>query len=251
MPPNIQFTSKDDVLEAYRRMKVPAWAIWCGKDLNFSYSGDNLSDGAAELAEYLEMISHVENVVYYKLCVYAGMFDDTITNKTPFTSSFTFRLSDAPTYGLARTGGIGGMADLTIKQYIDQRDATKLLLDEVKALRMEVKELQEGTGDEEDEIDDYGMGKIGRILQHPQVGPLAGQLVGAIVNMINRNTPAPDRVIAGVPGESEHDKIQAALKILCDAHPDFPDILVKLALMQQRQPVQLKFYIDSLRAMNI
>ena len=39
----VQFTNKDDVLEAYRRMKVGPWAIWCGKELNFSCNDKSTS----------------------------------------------------------------------------------------------------------------------------------------------------------------------------------------------------------------
>ena len=115
-----------------------------------------------------------------------------------------------------------------------------MLLDEVKALRMEVQEMKDQDGDPE-EMDDYGLGKIGKILQHPQIGPMAQQLVGAVVGWLNGNKPGaaaqviePGRVISGVPG-TQHpaDKISEALAILNKAYPDFPDLLTKLATMRQ------------------
>ncbi len=251
MAANVQFTNKDDVLEAYRKMKVGPWAIWCGKAMNFSCSEESKSECEASLVEYLEMLDRSEIAVYYTLCVYDDLDGEKITNKTPYSSSFNFRLTESAS-GIKRLGYADqGMSGQTIGSLRKQWESERALLDEVKALRMEVQELKEG-GDEDEELDDYGMGKIGKILQHPTVGPMAQQFLGSIINMINRNNPNPDRVIAGVPGEvGETDKISQAMRILNETIPDFPDILTKLALMAQRQPGQLKMYCDALRGMQV
>jgi hypothetical protein len=241
----VQFTNKDDVIEAYTRMKVGPWAIWCGKELNFSCNDKSQSVCLAELTEYLEMLDRNDTPVYYSLRVYRGLKpDQEITNKTEYANSFGFRLTEsAAGYRRAADGGMGLINNATVGSLRKQWDTERALMDEVKALRLEVQELKEGDDGEDD--DDYGLGKIGRILQHPTIAPMAQQLLGAFTSMINRNQPAGQ--IAGVPGEPE--KIQASLQILTDCIPDFPDILNKLALMAQKNPGQLKLYCDALRQM--
>jgi hypothetical protein len=240
----VQFTNKDDVLEAYRRMKVGPWAIWCGKELNFSCSDKSASQCEAELTEYLEMLDRNEIPVYYALRVYRGLKnDEQITSKTPYDNSFGFRLTEsAAGYRRAATGdsGLGGM---TIAGLRKQWDNEQALINEIKAMRLELEELK----NPDDDDDDYGLGKIGRILQHPVVGPMAQQMIGALTGMLKRNSPAGQ--IAGIGEQAEQEKIQAAMQILTDCIPDFPDILGKLALMAQKNPGQLKQYCDLLRQM--
>lgn len=245
--PNVQFTNKDDVLEAYKRMGVGPWAIWCGKEMNFSCSDKNDSVCQAELAEYLEMLDRNEMAVYYSLRVYDDLNGDKITSKTPYTNSFGFRLTEsAAGYKRAAGGGDMVLGGMTVGGLRKQWESEQALINEIKALRLEVQELRDGDDDLDDD-DDYGLGKIGRILQHPTVGPMATQLISAITGMITRNQPAGQ--IAGVPGDPE--KIQAAMQVLTDCIPDFPAILGKLALMAQKNPGQLKMYCDALRGMEV
>lgn len=242
---SVQFTNKDDVLEAYTKMKVGPWAIWCGKELNFSCNDKSQSVCLAELTEYLEMLDRNETPVYYSLRVYRGLKpDQQITNKTEYDNSFGFRLTEsAAGYRRSAGGDGGGLSGMTVGALKKQWDNERALMDEIKALRLEVQEMKDG--DDEDGDDDYGLGKIGRILQHPTIGPIAQQLVGTITSMLKRSSPAGQ--IAGVPGDAE--KIQASLQILTDCISDFPVILDKLALMAQKNPAQLKQYCDLLRQM--
>lgn len=245
MAANIQFTNKDDVLEAYKRMKVGPWAIWCGKAMNFSCSDKDPSECEAELSQYLEMLDRNELAVYYTLCVYDELAGDKITNKTPYSASFNFRLTEsAAGFRRAAAGIDSGLGGLTVGSLRKQWESEQALLNEIKALRMEVEDLKNDDGDEDD---DYGLGKVGKILQHPTIAPMAQQFLGALMGMIQRIQPAGQ--LAGVPDEPE--KIQAALQILTDCIPDFPDILNKLALLAQKNPGQLKLYCDALRQMQL
>jgi hypothetical protein len=247
---NVQFTNKDDVLQAYKRMKVAPWAIWCGKALNFSCSNRNHSECEAELTEYLEMLDRNPVPVYYTLCVYRDLDDDEINSKTPYSSSFNFRLSESGVTSRGYGSSDGSMNGMTVGSLRKQWEQEQQLLNEIKALRMEVQELKESESDDPGEDDDYGMGKIGRILQHPTVGPMAQQLVNAITGFLTKQQPG--RVLAGVPGEPPgNGGVADDLQILGDAIPDFPDILHKLALMAQRNPGQLKLYCDALRSMQL
>jgi hypothetical protein len=243
---SVQFTNKDDVIEAYTRMKVGPWAIWCGKELNFSCSDKSQSVCLAELTEYLEMLDRSETPAYYALRVYRGLKgDEPITSKTPYDNSFGFRLTEsAAGYRRAAGADVGGISGMTVGSLRKQWENEQALINEIKAMRLELEELK---NPDDDGDDDYGLGKIGRILQHPTVGPMAQQLIGALTGMLKRNTPAGQ--IAGVPGEPE--KIQAALQILTDCIPDFPDILDKLSQLAQKNPGQLKLYCDALRSMQL
>jgi hypothetical protein len=241
---SVQFTNKDDVLEAYMKMKVGPWAIWCGKELNFSCSDKSPSVCLAELTEYLEMLDRNEAPVYYALRVYRGLkSDEQITSKTPYDNSFGFRLTESAAGYRRAAGGDTGISGMTVGTLRKQWESEQALLNEIKAMRLELEELKNPDDDEDDE---YGLGKIGRILQHPTIAPMAQNLIGAFTAMLKRNQPAGQ--IAGVPDDS---KVQDALQILNDCIADFPDILNKLALMAQKNPGQLKLYCDALRSMQL
>lgn len=257
----LQFTDKTDVIEGYQRARIPAWGIWCGRSLCFSYSGDNVSEGAADLTETLDMLDRAGMAANYQLAMYdaedianqktsAGR----ITSKTPYISSFNFRLSDTGSGVLAGTRLLG-TGEMTIKQYIESRDTNKILLDELKALRMEVNELKEGSGEPDDDIDEYGLGKIGRVLQHPVIGPMATQLVGALTQLLQRGLPAGQ--VAGIPVTASadpyplDDQAKEALKVLYAAVPDFSVVLDKLKDMALRQPATLSTYVNVLKSMVI
>lgn len=255
MPTNVQFTNKDDVIEAYKKMKVAPFAIWCGKAMNFSCAGDD-AECLATLVDYLEMLDRQELAAFYTLCVYDELGSgEHITNKTPYSASFNFRLAESSA-GIKRLGD-GGLGGMTVGNLYKQWEKEKLMLDELKALRMEVQELKDG-GEVVEEMDDYGLGKIGKILQHPQIGPMAQQLVSGIIGWLNNSRPGtqqvpavqePGRVISGVPPAA--DQLATALGILNKAYPDFPDLLNKLATMQQKNPAQLGMYIAALRSMSV
>lgn len=131
------------------------------------------------------------------------------------------------------------------------------MLDELRALRTEVNELKAESEDLEDGVDDFGMGKIGRILQHPTIGPMAQNFVGALTQMIQR--VGPQRKISGVPGETNagQDNFQVdpaslqALKTLFGSVPDFSSVLLKLEQLAVRQPETMKVYVNALRNMQL
>lgn len=257
MATSVQFTNKDDVIEAYKKMKVAPFAIWCGKAMNFSCTGET-DECLASLIDYLEMLDRQELAAHYTLCVYDELeAGEHINNKTPYSASFNFRLAESAA-GIRRLnnsdGGLGGM---TVGGLYKQWEKEKLMLDELKALRMEVQELKDGGGEVE-EMDDYGLGKIGKILQHPQIGPMAQQLVGGIIGWLNSMRPGtqppavvaePGRIISGIPPAA--DQLATDLGILNKAYPDFPQLLNKLATMRQKHPAQLDLYINALRTMNV
>jgi hypothetical protein len=250
MPSNIQFTSKDDVISAYKSMKMPAWAIWCGKALNFAYTGDNMATGESELASYLEMLDRNPTNVYYMLAMYDDLDGKNITSKTEWVRSFNFRL-EGEGMGMTRYNDDGGLGGLTVKQYLNQTEANRLLLSELKLMKESqvamAKKLEELEVEEETE-EDYGLGKIGKVLQHPTIAPMAQQLIGKIIALIPQ-PPAGGQRIAGVP--ITDTSTVSALEILNAAVPDFPAVLSKLALLAQRKPESFRFYVDTLRSMEI
>lgn len=253
MGANVQFTNKDDVLDAYKRMKIAPWSIKCGKAVNFSCQAKSENECLVELTEYLEMLDRQDTAVYYTLCVYdADDISGHITDKTPAVASFNFRLTESAS-GIGRVGN-ESLSGMTVGSLRKQWDSERALMDEIKALRMEVQEMKEG-GD--DEPDDFGLGKVGLIMNHPQIGPMAQQLVSGVLGFLNSLRPgaaapaAPqpgNRIISGVPGA---DPAADAMNILNAAYPDFPVLLSKLARMHQVQPAQLKMYIEMLRTLSV
>jgi hypothetical protein len=257
----VQFDNKQDVIDAYESMDIASWGLFTGRYLNFSYSGQEISEGKALLASYLDLLQTNQErqptPILFSLHVYDLPPGQKVNSKTAYSAAFNFQLIGYGDTWAAKNG----LQGLTIGQINGGGGVNKLLIDEIKAMRLELAEMKKANDDDDDDddgIEDYGLGKIGKAIQHPMVQQVLTGLLSLIPNRNNLPPMTPDqpndnaegRKIAGVPTTAD-EKIDYSLDVLCNAVSDFPDILMKLAAMAQKKPGDLNFYVNALRAMNI
>lgn len=230
---SIQFSSVDAVVAAYENREVPAFAIWCGKQFLFKHEGNNIDDGKETLIDMLELLQTNQSAAIYTLAVYEDV-KGKIKDNTPYDGSFNFRFQE---YAVSYMPGVPGGANA--------------IQSELAALRLQVKKLQD---EKEDDDGENKLGLIGEILQHPAVEPIVPMLVGRLVDLIMPETPAKTARVAGIdlsPDITDNEKIREAIKKLNESVPDLADLLMKLAQISVKKPASFKFYMSTLRAMNV
>jgi hypothetical protein len=246
----VQFRSIDDVMEAYLNREVAPWAIFAGTQFMFSYSGDSLEQGRADLEAILKKLEDNQSAAIYTLCIYEDLGKNgKIKSNTPNDGSFNFRLHEHTTNYIP--GVAGGRFGLM------QQD-NKVLIDEIRALRMEVQKIKEQQDTEiveDDEPEDDIMGKIGRIIENPALQPLITGIIGKITELLTPKSQLPGtdenilRKVSGIPGSEKDLKISEAVEILAETVPDLGDMLMKLATMSKSKPQQFKIFLTMLRSM--
>jgi FtsZ-binding cell division protein ZapB len=247
----VQFRTIEDVIQAYENRDVPAWAIFAGNQFMFSFSGDSVTDGKAELEGILQKLSDNQSSAIYTLCIYEDLpKGGKIKSGTQNDGSFNFRLHEYATNYIP--GVPGGRYGLMMNE-------NKVLIDEIKALRMEVAELkskvdQESEEDQDDEEDDL-LGRIGKILENPSLQPIIQTIAGRITDFITPKKEGGEaenmglRKIAGVPNSDNDSKVSEAVNILSESVPDLGDVLMKLANLSRKSPRQFNLYVGMIRSM--
>lgn len=220
------FRGVTNTLKAYDSMDVPAWSLANGKDLLFSYNGDQQTTGRQLLQQGLQMLEDNESQAILTLRVYdEHPLGQKITNKTEWTNSFTFALFD-PEDGM-----------------VHQPRGKSALLARIAAL-----EDQLNAKDDEREEKPRGIqGMIGSLLERPDIQERLIQTVTGIVsNIFGQQKPVA--TMAGVtqgqpqtnPEGSAYDalpadqqeKIKVAMEVLMQRDPLLGDHLLKLAQME-------------------
>ena len=232
---NTFFRGKDAILRAYRFNKVPAWGIFLGKDPMFSYEGLDLEEGEDLLAQVIDNLIECMGQGTYQLRIYKEINGDKgITNKTEYNYSFRFQLFDEDEY--------------------NTRNPSRT----VAALQKRIEELEE----EDEEEDNSVMGKIGRVLQRPEVEQfLIGKIMGWVNQAFAPKQPMPanmagftnmDTTQQQEPGpefqpptlaelynrlpQLEREKFDQATYVLLSNDPQVGTNLLKLATLLQNNP---------------
>lgn len=233
---DVQFRGIDNVLKGYENMDIPAFSVWCGKEMNFKYEGKNMAEGLRTLDSYLELLRSQGSWAIYSLKVYDDL-EGKITSKTPYDGSFNFTVNMSPNHIDGVPGG-----------HIGQ------LTSEISALRQRIDEMEQ-----EDEDDSYGMGLLGKILLHPTIQQIVPGVIVGITNLIKPNQ-MNNASIGGVTVNQDHQdnrpeaiivRLNNALDILQAADPNILVTLEKLARLAQTQPDTFKNYVTMFNAMNV
>lgn len=231
---SVQFRNAADVVAAYLSRDVATFAIFCNRQLLFKYEGDSVEEGEQNLTEMLELLERNQSAAIYMLAVYEET-SGKINDKTPYHGSFNFRFQD-----LQDNFKGGNM---------------HALQSQVNALTVQVQKLTEENAGDEEEEDDYGLGKVGRILNHPAIQPLLPGIGQKLVDFIMpENNPGHTARIAGIEVTTDplnEKKINEALQILNREVSDLGDVLLKMAAFAQKKPNQFKFYISALKGMKL
>ena len=105
MARGIDYREREDVVSCYEFGKMPNWAIFAGNEIVMPYADGDLSEGKERLNEYLTLLENNSKTKQtFTLRVYPAATVN-ITNKTPYSGSFTFMLNqDEPLITDPRTG---------------------------------------------------------------------------------------------------------------------------------------------------
>lgn len=248
----VQLRSLQNVLDAYENWDTPHFAIWNGKQLLFAYDKNegSIDEGIQLLQQWLQWIEAGESAGIYTLAIYKDPAKS-ITNATPYNGSVNFQLHQ---YQYGGNGGgqlINGAGDTGMK----------MLLDEIKAMRLELNKIKEQDDKDDDDDDDGDMlGKVATLLNNPIVTGIIGSLFP------NIKPGKPQTHMASIPNQSGHSsriagiaateeqnqqRIADALAKLQKTVPNLADILEKLSQLAEKKPSNFKFYTSALMSMKL
>lgn len=228
------FRGKDAVITAYEFNKVAPWALFVGKDPMFSYEGQDLEVGAAELGEVIQSLIDNGMQGTMQLKIYREVPRGGIVNTTPHNFSFRFQL------------------------YLDDEFNSRNPLQlQLQAMKEEIRKLKEEP-DQEEEEDDYSLqGQIAGIFKDPDTRKmiLAG-IIGWVKSTFGKQN-AGSAAMAGVSTMAEttqqgtqptseqlynrltpeeQQKFSQATYVLMYLDPKIGTHLLKLADLLQNKP---------------
>lgn len=247
---SVQFRGEDQVLAAYQKRNVPAWALFCNKQFLFKYEGKSLVEGLSQLREYLNMMS--DSVAVLTLCVYEDLpAKAKIKSNTACDGSFNFTLNTA---GGAIAAGNGGYA-LLLEQLKKERDEYRA---EALTMQARVEELEDNeekqSGGFIGAIKEAIMPHLGSLLQtilqppHYSNIQASGAIGNAVVpgdNIPVVNAPVQQNVSMPAPAsieitEQELERVGAAYAMLRSNYSEILPVLEKLAGLCVNDPAKFK-----------
>jgi hypothetical protein len=248
----VMFKGIPAALQAYTNMDIPAWSLWCGSQLNFSYNGTSMADGAGQLQQYLEMIDQDSKATFSLKLHNELKKGEKITGKTPYHASFSFKLQDQ-----------AYPSDRALMYGRAQQDEITQLKNQMAILTERLAERDQ----EEEPADQGGIGGVlNGILAMPEIQQaIAARIIGLVDKFLPPATdpqppphlPEPDAYpmrpakISGVPREvmaaDQVEQINRALQILARYDDHLGDHLEKLADIAQRSPTKFKMLLNLLK----
>lgn len=257
----VQFYGIENVVDAYTNKRIPAFAIWCGKQLQFRYDGTegdgeetapSMEEGAQLLRSYLEALYQGSSALYT-----LKTYDDLppgakIRPSTEYDTAFNFKLTPP-----------GGMIEGAGPAYAPRSSLAAALEQINKRLTV----IEEGEGDEE--IDDppetLQEAAIG-LLDNPEKLRDVAESIRSIVEtgraLFGLGVPpgmAPAVSMGAVtrtgtvedtgPGEVDLSALESALNTLGKHDARLVDHLTKLAAIAESNPVRFKSFLAILETM--
>lgn len=93
MARGIDYRERENVVQCYEFGKMPNWAIFAGNEIVMPFCEGDLEEGKARLDQYLALLEdNSKTKQVFTLRVYPATTTN-ITNKTPYSGSFTFMLN--------------------------------------------------------------------------------------------------------------------------------------------------------------
>ena len=258
---SVQLEGVENVIESYRNRKVPAFAIFQGKDMNFFYAGSDLAEGEEQLNGFLDMISNSKAV--YRLKVYhdSDIKNGIVRSSTPDIGAVNFRLNLDP---VGSSGGYIGSAG-NYAQIREMQDEIRRLREQVEMQQAEDPEGSEGVQNETIAGIQNVIGVVREVMGIPGVSDLVGGLLRGIVS---KAVPAGNYAINGLPAadsvnsfysqfedsnmnnsqttndeqleSAEIERAAIAYVHIKNADPDFLELLEKIAMKAQTDPAGVK-----------
>lgn len=251
----VQFWGIDPVVEAYENKRTPAFALWCGKQLQFRYDGTDsegtdkvptIEEGANLLRAYLSAIWQGSTALY-TLKTYDDLAPgQKIRPSTEYDTAFNFKIS-GPVESMGGPGYPGRSS-----AFIDAINKINERLDQMEEPEEdpEPETLQEvaiGLIQEPEKLREVvegvkGLVEVGRMLLGFPPPP-----AGAIMGAVTRSGEPP--AITQQPSADKFQALEAALNTLERHDPALIDHLAKLAELAESSPVQFRALIGLLDKM--
>lgn len=247
----IQAYGVDRVIDFYHNNDVAPWAVWCGNQFMFHYSGSEMQEGSANLRGICEMIldANKEGGASPQATYTLAVYDDLpkggkINNKTPYSGCFNFKLVSR---------------EMAVDRYSDGGGSG--LRDEVRSLKAAVEMLVAKQNEDDSEVEPGKsgvMGMLSGLLDMPEVQrAIAGKVVSIIDHIIpSKGQGAQLGQVAGaLPGATVQDeldlqtRLQNALGALFEYDPLLVQDLEKLAVVAKGDPAQFNLLLSMLRKM--
>lgn len=219
----------ENVLQFYENMNIPALAIFTGNQFCWKLITNDIDEGKEALQKWADLLGD-SNYAHHTIRVYENPKE--IKAKTDYDGSFNFQLNEDPN----KVGHVLGSTN-------------NLVLSKLNAIETRMKKIEEGGGEEgDDNVEDYGLGKLGRIIQHPAIAPLVlalgGKISESVMGFIGGNPvevnglPAPQKDTAG-----DEKQLQDAITRLKKTTPNLHVVLQKLAKLSESSPGLYKTYL--------
>ena len=272
MNTGIEAKSKDDVLKLYELTNNNLWSIWVGKQLKFSNVDDNSAIASDKLDKTLDVVQ-----MNGTSTVYTMKFHDTsliknevITDKTPYTSSFCFKLNEyeyVPDKGNDNRVVVVGSPNrnASIPELQQVIELIKSQQEQINTLSQSMAMMQQnqicGNDDPDDDEDedfeeeDNHVTKVEKITNNialiasaiqPHVG-MIGNILQNIFNPGNNQAPTPG--IAGDTTPSENLDMQQrytnALQLL-DQKLGSENLVIALEKLSKKDAATLKNLLNFL-----
>lgn len=235
MSTSVQLEGIEAVINAYMSRGIPAFAIFQTRNLNFSYEGNDLSEGAELLVSWLTAIQ--QSKATYTIKFYrSGDIKDLIRNNTPDVGALNFRLNLDP---------VGGRSIGEVPYYMEQR------IKDLEKQNQELKEMLEADSGEDPGQENNIIGTIKQLSEIPGFSEVVTGIIGMVTGVFNKS--AIPATIGNVPlhtktmqpqeqtevTEQEITRAASAFVHIRAAVPDALELLEKLAMKAQSDPAGL------------
>lgn len=248
---NIDRRGKESIMQGFELFSKGAsnFSVWQGKNLKFQSCIDD-----EELFENnIEALRQAGSDSLFMVRFHKHPDKDGfVTDKTPYISSFNFKVTD-------KTETLGAIGNESVAYGNPVLGKLEQIIQNQTAIESRLTALEEAPEDDEEEETPQPTGLLGMVEQFantPQGQQMITQVIGGIVNRFmpannatigNNNSFQQRQGIAGV--ESEDEKIEDAISRLSVIDENLPDDLQKLATVAETQPATFNMLLGMLRKM--
>jgi len=245
---NVHIDNATDLLDAFRNIKCPYWALYGGRQLLTSFEVNDIVQSEKELEQAVDLFCG-SSAGRYTLCIYRTHKPGVvITNKTEYTNSIDFRLNHSQADAMGeiqyakRYGYVPGEKNTfeALKKMYDENNALKIQLAQEK-MKLEAP-------GEETWADKVGgvVEALGLTDTMPYLGKiLVDKIMGTntATRAAGPNIPVPANPVDPPPAD---DKLARSIETLKQVVPDIDDTLWKLSQLAASDPDKFKFYMSHL-----